>query len=371
MSFDLPERSRVQSIKNKFENLKCVQSPNAPHMNCANEWPKTNKKNNFRRSATSIDFLKNRSAENSSNKSVDLISEIITKSSAVVSDDDSDTLRPLKEIKENIGTRFNRHTNDPVKRSSIRRSPAFRVGDKTSKSVLLKNNATPAKNNKEPIEIPKNHDESQNGFSDVGLTDTLKAVLKQPLPSGPPPKKPPRTFADAKTSSHKVFNRNKSNETSDIINKNIRKNLQRNGVFRNEKTEIKPTAKKLIKNNILKCIPCSSVPIYDVVKSQRQSEVIENNFHPKTTLVTQAVEHMYMEPFAHLELNKSVNKTNGNGNHRIIAATCDCQNNKSPDSESFDSSLLSYTPCTSDDHSLSDLSNDIHYMVSCLLSNKY
>lgn len=33
------------------------------------------------------------------------------------------------------------------------------------------------------------------GFSDVILTDTLKAALKAPLPSGPPPKKPPRTFA--------------------------------------------------------------------------------------------------------------------------------------------------------------------------------
>ena len=33
------------------------------------------------------------------------------------------------------------------------------------------------------------------GFSDIMLTDTLKAALKAPLPSGPPPKKPPRTFA--------------------------------------------------------------------------------------------------------------------------------------------------------------------------------
>jgi len=33
------------------------------------------------------------------------------------------------------------------------------------------------------------------GFSDMILTDTLKAALKAPLPSGPPPKKPPRTFA--------------------------------------------------------------------------------------------------------------------------------------------------------------------------------
>ena len=32
-------------------------------------------------------------------------------------------------------------------------------------------------------------------FSDMILTDTLKAALKAPLPSGPPPKKPPRTFA--------------------------------------------------------------------------------------------------------------------------------------------------------------------------------
>jgi hypothetical protein len=37
--------------------------------------------------------------------------------------------------------------------------------------------------------------QEEAGSSDMILTDTLKAALKAPLPSGPPPKKPPRTFA--------------------------------------------------------------------------------------------------------------------------------------------------------------------------------
>jgi hypothetical protein len=37
--------------------------------------------------------------------------------------------------------------------------------------------------------------QEEAGSSDMSLTDTLKAALKAPLPSGPPPKKPPRTFA--------------------------------------------------------------------------------------------------------------------------------------------------------------------------------
>ena len=32
-------------------------------------------------------------------------------------------------------------------------------------------------------------------FSEQNLTNTLKEALKSPLPAGPPPKKPPRTFA--------------------------------------------------------------------------------------------------------------------------------------------------------------------------------
>jgi hypothetical protein len=40
--------------------------------------------------------------------------------------------------------------------------------------------------------------------SGIALTDTLKAALKAPLPSGPPPKKPPRTFAHNTPSSDNV-----------------------------------------------------------------------------------------------------------------------------------------------------------------------
>ncbi|KAJ4444124.1 hypothetical protein ANN_05913, partial [Periplaneta americana] len=43
--------------------------------------------------------------------------------------------------------------------------------------------------------LPDTLPEETSCKRDVTLTDTLKAALKAPLPSGPPPKKPPRTFA--------------------------------------------------------------------------------------------------------------------------------------------------------------------------------
>ncbi|GLV38467.1 DNA replication helicase/nuclease 2 [Carabus blaptoides fortunei] len=45
------------------------------------------------------------------------------------------------------------------------------------------------------------------GNTDISLTDTLKAALKQPLPMGPPPKKPPRTFAHTPNSKQKIDSR--------------------------------------------------------------------------------------------------------------------------------------------------------------------
>ncbi|KAJ9593009.1 hypothetical protein L9F63_015328, partial [Diploptera punctata] len=57
-----------------------------------------------------------------------------------------------------------------------------------------------------------------NCNSDLALTDTLKAALKAPLPTGPPPKKPPRTFAhniqSTKTSSSQIVANDAKNTVS-------------------------------------------------------------------------------------------------------------------------------------------------------------
>lgn len=76
-----------------------------------------------------------------------------------------------------------RQSSDP-RRASIKRSPAFRVGETHQKIELVAKshsfNAAPS-------------DPQQQ------LTDTLRKALKQPLPPGPPPKKPPRLLSSPTT----------------------------------------------------------------------------------------------------------------------------------------------------------------------------
>ncbi|PSN51775.1 hypothetical protein C0J52_05278 [Blattella germanica] len=62
-----------------------------------------------------------------------------------------------------------------------------------SSSKRTETNGVKCENGDVPLGEATTNDHSGNG--NVALTDSLKAVLKSPLPPGPPPKKPPRTFA--------------------------------------------------------------------------------------------------------------------------------------------------------------------------------
>lgn len=355
MPFDLPETNRVQSIKNKFENLNYLQTVNITNTNQSskNDWTKGNTRFKFQRSATSIDLLSFRMKKTSES---DTNNKITSKKGGSASDDEIDTLKPLNEIKENIEIRFSRHTNDPVKRSSIKRSPAFRVGDKVIKNLPMKQNQNESINEQKSIDVSNRKTESRKDFYEANLTDTLKAVLKQPLPVGPPPKKPPRIFADSLNSNRNVCNMNsndiaKQTDMQSIIKLEIK-----------SKTEKQLSATKPFRKNLLKCIPCSSSPIYDFAQ-----QVLEKDSNEKINSDNGKTEPIYMEPFAHLKLNHCLNASNKNSNRDKLLASFN-QNKmntaKSTDSESLDLSLTSCTSCTSEDHSLSDFNNDIHYMVS-------
>lgn len=143
------ERSRVQLIRNQFE---LMQAQDDQILITAVKKPKPV----FQRSRTSINLI-----------------EATCKS-------DSVQTNILRSVNSNKLSKLSRQTDD-IKRASIKRSPAFRkTGDRTSKLHS-------------PI------DEKRSGASEgstefTNLTDTLKKALKQPLPSGPPPRKPKRTF---------------------------------------------------------------------------------------------------------------------------------------------------------------------------------
>lgn len=148
--------SRVKSLLSKFENnlngLNLEQSTNPTRPSFFT----------FKRSATCIDFNKLQSGnDNENNKNI------------------------KNEIKSDSS--FDRPTSENSKRGSIiRRSPAFRL-HKNEKPAIGK-----AKDEKRhqhqlapPSILPSDY---------AYLSGTLRKALKQPLPIGPPPKKPPRTF---------------------------------------------------------------------------------------------------------------------------------------------------------------------------------
>lgn len=357
MSYTAAETGHVKSIKSKFENLNSLESLDisvtVPH-----KYRKPSPKFLFKRSSTSIDLPISRIAVGNNNKRESSIKSASGNSEAksthlrrnnnlerTISADTfavkkrsligngEDTLKPLKEIKENVEVRLARHTNDPIKRSSIKRSPAFRVGDKSScNNNNVKSSPKPDTNHSggkvktikpPPPVVPSEFAEKFENFlkrcdietkqelQEPGLTDTLKAFLRLPLPSGPPPKKPPRTFIDSPKQVQKpttdndtaIGNGNGNGSDDDKTNSNISKIQQQQqqqhrqqspvhcgattvpSVTSNEmkqkidllenqlvlKTNYKSKGSKMtttkekhaFSSSLLNCIPCSSTAIYD------------------------------------------------------------------------------------------------------------
>lgn len=452
MSYKPPVTGRVKSIKSKFENLNSFESLDISSSSLAISHlsePQPRTSFLFKRSATSIElpaqkcrdkFPVNtrRHTKAASADAFALKYRNLTASSDCA--DDEDKLEPLKEIKENVEVRFNRHTSDPVKRGSIKRSPAFRVGDKSGKGVVPKHSAPV---NKKLAADSQRSSPVAEKLQEIGMTDTLKAVLKQPLPTGPPPKKPPRTFVDSpsprgnRQPAHMFARAAKA----DAIKKSLSppRELQNKIDFLENELVLKPkvsrstlhassTKHKPFSSSLLRCIPCSSTPVYDTMtisrRTSEQSQTPRNDENridavsSTSTLITQSLdkpkknvsEHIYMEPFAHLKLANLNNNNNTSDNHNhhhhhhsnhcgngsnsrvpdpngvgdakhtstpfsypnnsrsstTTAAAPSPHNGSSLDNESIDSSHISCTSCAADDHSMSDLSGDIHYMVSSI-----
>lgn len=206
MSCETPATSHVQSIRSKFESLNILESLDVTE-------PIIKKRTNLSapllRSATTLDIRLNENLNNSRKRRNNSVNNGKTKQQADNSliekktDNTEDKLKPLKEIRENIEIKLSRHTSDPIKRSSIKRSPAFRINgnnntDQNGKLILSRSTSIPKQFVNKIDNIVKwcvpHGSMTENYNNHIGLTDTLKAALKQPLPKGPPPKKPPRSF---------------------------------------------------------------------------------------------------------------------------------------------------------------------------------
>lgn len=236
---------------------------------------------------------------------------------------------PLTEITENVqssGSKLSRHTSDPIKRGSIKRSPAFRVGGGgggTEKPVRPKLSS--------PLPNEQEQQQQQEHQSYQGFTDTLKAALRQPLPTGPPPKKPPRAFSTESTPSPQ--------ENVSTLQMFVPPRLN--------------SATAAIKPSLFGgCIPCVSsvTPIYDAVKLYSDEPPTIGSSHPS--------EHIYMEPYGHLKMLPAIDVANGHHLHRQQQ-----QHEISDCSAATDDSLGKMCACPATDHSAD--SSDLHYLVSC------
>lgn len=336
-----------------------------------------------------------------------------------------DKLKPLKEIKENVEVRLSRHTSDPIKRSSIKRSPAFRVNSHGGDNKNVNNKLPLTKSVSIPKEFGEKFDELLKRCApevtaqsdDTGLTDTLKAALKQPLPTGPPPKKPPRTFESPspkddinpitlflnhKTNGdHLVGNADPADPSGEL--KSRINYLEQNLVLNNDvavaATTTSTAAKQrahgtkekshILSNSFLSCIPCSS-PLYDSITVQtnglrplitkspnghhqqphqqhQQHNQISNGSTTATAKNGNAVEPIYMEPFGHLKMKATTPVTPCHvvpDNHVVVGG--DDINDKLIMKLAYDLDVpqAAKTCSTCVEHQTMDRNGDTHYLVS-------
>lgn len=159
---------KVFQIKSQFENLQENKNANA--------FPVILPRKNhlFKRSATSFELLRKHEKPASETPPRTPANGIVY-------------AKVNKIPKSSTVSEFSRFNVDPLKRSSVRRSPAFRG----EKPILIKQASSPPVNENDEIKEFLVKKSLQTNLQTC-LTNSMKAALRQPLPSGPPPKKPPR-----------------------------------------------------------------------------------------------------------------------------------------------------------------------------------
>lgn len=235
--------NQVQLLKNRFEKLNSdIESLDITTLRVKNDPPII-----FKRSATCIDFSKLKLSEESKD--------------------------PVG--KESVKSQFQRQfSNSSNSYKSIRRSPAFRFDSQSRPSV--------AKNVTKDCLVKTKAEVDELTY--LSTSATIKKALLKPLPTGEPPKKPPRTFLSPQFTKKTDTEPSRESIQNRIHTLKISPNTLPKKVSKTE--DKKPIS------SFLSCIiaPCSIDPIYyeqikrEEFKKQESSE-----------------ETIYMEPFAHLK----------------------------------------------------------------------
>lgn len=238
-----------------------------------------------------------------------------------------------------------RQTSDP-RRASIKRSPAFRVGETHQKSPLAKSSS----------------------LNDCQLTDTLRKALRQPLPAGPPPKKPPRLLASP--SEKKPFPRPEEEEVARLC---WSKKLASNVV-----NQLTATTRPRAATAGLLCCN-NSANIYDDVAGSCYGEtqrLLEDETKKKKN------EPIYMEPFQHLKTTTTVVKPQVQQRRFSMESLVDRRRREKVKEEEMDEELAEeaseedgrslagsvHTSCSCPEQHTADKEKlDLHYLVISLV----
>lgn len=254
---------KVQTLKSKFEKLnsETVESLDITPLRVKRGPPAK-----FARSATCIDFSKLKLNE-VPDKPVKQINYLVKQIE--------------KEPEKNTFQRqLSNSSNSSYK--SIRRSPAFRF-DGPNRPSVVKNIV---KEKEDPVKPPV-IDEMEYLSNSL----TIKKALLKPLPTGSPPKKPPRTFLSPEC------NKKVEKVVTPTFGRIQKLNFSPNTF---PKKATKTEDKKAI-SSFLNCIiaPCSIDPIYlEQIKNEQKRQ---RPFQEET---------IYMEPYAHLKKDFVNNNSN-------------------------------------------------------------
>jgi len=293
--------NHVQMIRKRFEDLNLTSEIDslvdfAPLRDKANR-----PSDSFKRSATLIEFSsRNREFQSTS---------------------------PEIEHKDkpfNFQRQHSNNSNSSFK--SVRRSQAFRLD--VDKPNLAKSSSPTTSKLRRQNAIKYNFSPNKAQFDELqylASSETIKKALKQPLPEGPAPKKPPRTFAASPKTSPINDDNNLLSDIEKITNQFISNNVQVsvNNIDKRTRTlpktvDNKKDDKKGI-SSFLNCIisPCSNVdPIYyEQIKHERKLNSKQN-------------EGIYMEPYEHLNhMNNSADPNNKTELHYLCTNLIDDQTN--------------------------------------------
>lgn len=316
----MSQMSHVKKVREIFEshNNPVLESLDiSPHVRLRNHNKDNSSIHTFKRAQTLIDF---RRSSNDLSHGENLNGSQKEQRHSREGEEKQDSAERENESQSRRFERQSSSNSDSSTYRSVRRSPAFRRADDLKKKPV-----TPPKivklTRQSPIAKSVVKKELFDELQYIATSETIKKALRSPLPAGPAPPKPPRTFGASpqNSPSHEINIASEFEKREDPKEQNQVQSPTPISAIQFElekKLQVKP--KTLLKKKIeekktlgalFQCIipTCSIDPIY--------KEQIKREAHRREE------EKIYMEPFAHLDKEFNSNDNNFSSNLSSTSVT--------------------------------------------------